>query len=525
MRALLLAVVYVCIAASAQAAGTLRRSNHFEPASLDPHKISTVYERFIVQDLFEGLTEPGPDEQPRPGVAQSWTVSPDGKTWTFILRTGLKWSDGAPITVDDVVFSFRRFLDPKTAGELASTMYAIKNARLVNTGKLPVEQLGVAAPKPDTVVFTLEYPAPYLAALLANGTSSIVPKHVITKRGDDWIKPGNAVSNGAFMLKEWIPNGGITLARNPNYREPASLDQVVYEPTEDLDAALTRFKAGGLDIQFEFPSTQTEILRRDMATQTRAVPGQLTFYLPLNLNNPKLKDVRVRRALSLAVDRDLLVTKVTRSGERPAYTYVPPSIPGYTPVTLPDLPATMPERLAKARALLTEAGVTPTSPLRLTYTHGNTSDRKRIAVAIAAMWKPLGVIVSLEGLEGKVMFGNLREGNFETAYVGWQADYPDAASFLTPLLSTNVVGNYSRYSNTAYDALINKAAATAEPATRLALLREAELMMIQDQPMIPLYTGVNRELVSPRVGGWQPNPSAIHLSRFLSVDPGAPAPR
>jgi oligopeptide transport system substrate-binding protein len=525
MRALLLAIVCAWVAVSAQAAGTLRRGNHFEPSSLDPHKISTVYERFIVQDLFEGLTEPGPDEQPRPGVAQSWTVSADGKTWTFILRPGLKWSDGAPITVDDVVFSFRRFLDPKTAGELASTMYAIKNARLVNTGKLPVEQLGVAAPKSDTIVFTLEYPAPYLAALLANGTSSIVPKHVIAKFGDDWIKPGNAVSNGAFVLKAWIPNGGITLVRNPNYREPPSLDSVVYEPTEDLDAALTRFKAGGLDIQFEFPSNQTDILKRDMPTQTKVVPGQLTYYLPLNLKNPKLKDVRVRRALSLAVDRAVLVSKVTRSGELTADTYVPPSLPGYTPVAIPDFPPTMPERLAKARALLTEAGVTPATPLRLTYTHGNTSDRKRIAVAIAAMWKPLGVIVSLEGLEGKVMFGNLREGNFEAAYVGWQADYPDAASFLTPLLSTNVVGNYSRYDNPTYDALINKAAATADSATRLALMREAELMMIQDQPMIPLYTGVNRELVSPRVHGWQPNPSAIHLSRFLSVDPGSPTPR
>ena len=522
MRALLAVIACFLIAAPADAAGSLRRGNLAEPTTLDPHKFNSIYENFLAVDLFEGLTTAAPDGKPMPAVAQSWSVSADGMTWTFKLRPGLRWSDGVPITVQDVIFSFRRILDPKTAGQLASSFYVLKNARQVNGGALPAEELGISSSSPDTVVIALEQPAPYLSALFTSGTAAIVPRHVVEKFGDDWVKAEHFVSNGAFTLKRWISHGGITFARNPNFHTPAVLDEVIYEPTDDMEAAVTRFRAGGLDMQFEFPSIRSESFRKEMPAATKIVPAQLTFELQLNNTVPKLKDARVRRALSLAIDRDLLVTRVTRGGEIASMTYVPPTIPDYTPPEAPMQALSIQDRLTKAKSLLAEAGYTAEKPLRLTYSFTNNTDRKRIAVAISAMWKQIGVDVALHGLEGKVLFSNLRAGDFEVGFMGSTADYPDAASFLTSLLSTEPGINYSRYNSAAYDALIARAGVAPDARVRADLLRQAEALMLEDQPLIPLYAGVNRELVSPRVHGWEPNPSAIHLSRYLSIDPIAP---
>jgi oligopeptide transport system substrate-binding protein len=360
---------------------------------------------------------------------------------------------------------------------------------------------------------------------MSSSTGSIVPRHVVEKFGDDWIKPENFVSNGAYLLKAWIPNGGITLVRNPNYREPPSLDTVIFEPTDDIDAAVTRFRGGGLDMQFEFPSARTAELRRVMPAETKVEPATLTFYLTLNLRNPKFKDVRVRKALSLAIDRDLLVSKVLRGGETPLMTLVPPTIPGYRTPVVPEQSLSMPERLARARALLAEAGITPDHPLRFTYSHGANSDRKRIAVAIAAMWKPLGVVASLQGMEGKVLFSNLHEGDYEIGYLGGSADYPDAASFLTGQLSYEPSGNYARYNSPVYDGLVERAEEMADAKSRAEVLGQAETEMIKDQPIIPLFEGVTRELVAQYVHGWQPSPTAVHLSRYLSIDQTGLAPQ
>lgn len=504
---------------AAAAEGTLKRGNRYEPASLDPHKINTGYERNIVQDLFEGLTVYDAEGHPGPGLAASWATSPDGKTYTFRLRPNLTWSDGAPLTAADAVFSLRRLMEPKTAAHYAQLLYLMKNGRAVNTGAATSDTLGVAAPDPATVIIELDSPAPYLPELLANSFAAVLPRHVIMKQPDTWTKPGVMVSSGAFTLESWEPQNRIVLAHNPRFYDAAAskLARVIYVPTADLAAGLARFRAGELDMQLDFPVAQVDALRAEMAIETRLTPSLLTYYLALNTTAPKLGDPRVRRALSLAVDRDILTTKVLRAGEQPAYSFVPPDVAAYAPARV-DFAATAPDvRLAEAKRLLAEAGYTADNPLKLTYSHSSNLDLRRIAVIVAGMWKRAGVETSLHNTEGKVHFANLRQGAYEVAFVGWSADFNDASSFLYVLQSSSVNSNYSRYRSAAFDGLMTKAANMENAGARAQLMRQAEEIAMTDQPVIPLYFGVTKSLVSQRVIGWRANAVDVHLSRYLSV--------
>lgn len=501
------------------AEGTLRRGNRFEPASLDPHKIKTDYESAIVHDLFEGLTTYDAEGNPGPGLAASWSQSPDGLRYTFRLRPGLVWSDGMPITAEDAVFSLRRLMEPKTAANYAQLMYLLRNGRAVNTGAMPPDALGVSAPDAATVMLELETPAPFLPEILANAFAVFVPRHVLAKYGDGWTRPGVMVSNGAFTLETWEPQSRIVLAHNPRFYAAATslLARVIYVPTEDLASGLARFRSGQLDMQLDFPVAQVGALRADMPDEVRLTPSLLTYYLTLNTQNPKFADNRVRRALSLAVDREVLTAKVLRAGEQPAYSFVPPSVAVYRPARM-DFADTAPDiRLAEARRLLAEAGYTPDAPLTVTYSHSSNLDLRRIAVIIAGMWKRVGVETRLHNTEGKVHFSNLRQGEYEAAFVGWSADFNDASSFLYVLQSDSVNSNYSRYNNPAYDALMTRAAAMENASARAELLRQAEEIAMRDLPIIPLYFGVTKSLVSQRVIGWRANAVDVHLSRYLSV--------
>ncbi len=514
-----LILVLLMVSAASVQAETLRRGIRYEPATLDPHKYNTHYEAGIIHDLFEGLVTVDADGKPAPGVASKWTPSANGLTWTFVLRPDLKWSDGTPFTAADVTHSFRRLLNPKTAATFAPLFYVIKNARAVNTGKAAPDMLGVTAPSPTAIEIQLENPTPYLPELLANAFASIVPEHAITKFGDAWIKPDNAVSNGAFVLKEWTPQNRIVLAPNPNYREAAKtkLDGVVYFPSADLDSAATRFRAGELDVQSDFPTSRRESLQSEMPNAVHLDPALETFYLALNTSNPKLSDRRVRMALSLALDRDVLTDKVMRDGARAAHSLVPPAVKDYVPALTDFRTESMATRLERARGLLAEVGYGPDKPLAIAFTHSTVGEIKRLAVAIAAMLKPINVEVFLLGTEGKVMFANMRQGNYEMAYAGWSADFDDPASFLY-LLQSGVASNYSRYSNPAYDALLTKAAKTGDRKARSELLHQAEAIAIADMPILPIAFGVSKALVAPQVKGWHPNASDVHLSRYLTID-------
>jgi oligopeptide transport system substrate-binding protein len=507
------------VSAARAAEGTLRRGNRYEPASLDPHKINTQYESNIVADLFEGLVTYDVEGRPVPGVAESWIVGEDARRYTFRLRAKLAWSDGAPLTAEDVVYTFRRLMNPNTAANYAQLMYLIKNGRAVNTGAMPVDSLGVSAIDAQTVVMELESPAPYLPEILANAFAAMVPRHAIAKHGDVWAKPGTIVSNGAFTLDTWKPQDHIALAHNPRFHGAgeSTLARVVYVPTADLASGLARFRAGELDMQLDFPVSQIDKLRAEMSLETKLTPSLLTYYLALNTGLPKFADAKVRRALSLAVDRDILAAKVLRAGEQPALSFVPPATANYQPSSIIGAAQPADVRLAEARRLLAEAGYGPERPLKLTYSHSSNLELRRIAVVIAGMWKRAGVEASLFNTEGKVHFANLREGNYEAAFVGWSADFNDASSFLYVLESRAVNSNYSRYHNPEFESLMARAALMENAGVRANLLRQAEAVAMNDQPVIPLYFGVTKDLVSQHVIGWRPNPIGMHLSRYLSV--------
>lgn len=519
IRSALAAVAVMLLAYDAAAQSVLRRGNRYEPASLDPHLVQTQYESAVVYDLFEGLATRGPDGQPVPAVAESWHVSPDGKRWTFKLRDGLTWSDGAPLTADDVVFTFRRLLDPGTAGQYAQLMYVVTGAEAVNSGQQPIETLGVTAPDPRSVVMDLVNPAPFLVELLANAFASIVPRHAIAAAGDDWAAPGKMVGNGAFTLTEWQPQSQIVIERNPRFHDAdgVKLDRVIYAPTADLTSAVSRFRAGELDMQFEFPSAQTEFLRRELPAETRIGPSLLTYYLAVNGENPKFVDPRVRRALSLAIDRETLVGRVLKSGESAAHSFVAPGTAGYAPPDAPDAKLSAEARLAEAKRLLSDAGYGPDRPLKVVYSHSANEDIRRTAVAIAAMWKRAGIETELLNREGKVHFAALKSGDFEVGFVGWTADYNDAATFLYVLRSESVNSNYARYRNPAFDRLMAAADREADAVQRIALMREAEAVALTDQAIVPLYHGVTKNLVAARVSGFSPNPVDFYPSRYLSI--------
>lgn len=512
-------IAFFAWAFAAQAEAVLVRGNHQDPASLDPHRISTVYESSIVLDLFEGLTAPDAAGAPGAGVAQSWSVSGDGLTWTFTLWPDLKWSDGAPLLSDDVVFSFRRLLTPATASQYPYLFYAVKNAVAVNRGEVAPDMLGVSALDANTVVVQLESPVPFLPELLSNAFAAIVPSHTIKAHGDGWVSPGVMVSNGAFSLEEFKPQDRVDLTRNPHFRDAQSvaLDGVVYLPTEDQSAAVARFRAGGLDTSLEFPTSRTPWLLENLPDETRIAEYLITFYLSFNTQHPALSDSRVRRALSLAIDRETIASRVLRSGERPAYTLVPPSVSGYTPPQVLDSRKPKADRIAEAKSLLADAGYGPEKRLSLTYSLSSAEDRRRVAAAISAMWRPLGVDVSLNNTEGKVLFARLRTGDFQIGYAGWAADVNDAGNFLAILDSRAKNSNYARFNNMTYDALLDQAGATVNPEARAVVLAEAEALMLSESPIAPLFYGVSKNLVGLHVSGWVDNPRDVHLSRYVNV--------
>jgi oligopeptide transport system substrate-binding protein len=487
--------------------------------------VSTVYENNIVLDLFEGLTTVDAAGRPIPGVAESWSLSDDGLTWTFTLRPDLKWSDGEPLTADDVVYSFQRLMDPATASQYPYLLYALQNAETINAGEAAPSTLGVEATEPLEVVLRFSTPVTYLLELLSNGFAVVVPRHAIARYGEKWAAPSVMVSNGAFVLDGWRPQDRVDLVRNANYREAESntLSRVIYMPTEDQSAAVARFRSGELDTNLEFPTARTAWLQENLPNETRIAPYLITFYLSFNTSRLPLSDVRVRRALSLAIDRHTLAERVLRSGEQAASTFVPPYVSNYQPPDLEVSSLSMEERLHKSRALLSEAGFGPSNPLRLTYSLSSAEDRMRVAAAVIAMWRELGVRVSLYNTESKILFSRLRSGDFEIGYAGWAADVNDADNFLSILHSRATNSNYARFNNGEYDDLLDQASSTIDSRLRLSLLSKAESLLMLETPIAPLFHGVSKNLVGRHVEGWVDNSRDAHLSRYLTlvVEPGA----
>src|SRR5215472_1640615 len=498
----------------------LRIANQGEPETLDPQKTSTVVKSNVLRNLFEGLVVMDPKGNVAPGVAESWNASEDGITYTFKLRANAKWSNGDPVTASDFVFSLRRIQDPKTKSQYAEVLYPIKNAEEVNTGKAELSTLGVEAIDAKTLKITLKSPTPYFLQLLTHQTGLPVNEKVVTALGDEWVKPGKMVSNGAYKLDDVKPSAYIKIVKNPNYWNAGkvAIDTVMFDPSEDRAAVLKRYRAGEFDIVYgDLPNDQLAWLRENMPKELHIAPYAGIYYYTFNTAKPPLNDQRVRQALSMAVNREVLVEKITLAGELPGYGFVPDGISNYKSQSVSWAKPSQDQKDAEALKLMKEAGYGPDKPLKLQLAYNTSENHKKIAVAIAAMWKKLGVDVDLVNTELKVHYANLRQGDFQVGRAGWIADYNDAQNFLFLAQTSTKQQNYAKFSNPEYDKLMDQAAITGDTDKRAGLLQQAETILIKELPVLPIYFYVSKNLVSTKVKGWEDNPFNVVYVRNLSL--------
>lgn len=516
-----LTATFASVAEVAPSPVVIHRGNLAEPDTLDPQKWFTTYESEILRDLFMGLLQLDSDAKEIPGAAQSWDISPDGLTLTFHLRPDGKWSDGAPVTADDFVTGFHRCMDPKTASPYANFGYVIRNAKPVAEGKLPVDQLGVRAVDPLTFEITLERPSQtFLWLLAAYPNFTAVPTHIFKEKGDGWVAPGAMVSNGPYALSAWIPNDYVLLTKNPQFFDAAAvqIDKVFYEPTDDDGAAVKQFRAGELDLNLRFPPGLYQMLKRERPEQTLTTPASWIGYTVFNHSDPRFADKRVRRALSIALDRETIAAKVLNNGELPAWSFVPPMTRDFRSSGAGDFSAMpMADRQAEARRLLAEAGYGPDKPLGFTFQHRIGEANKRVALAMRDMWNAVGVKVSLQPTEVKVHYARLREKAFEVADGGWSAP-PDAEFFVYLLRSDSVEVNFGGWHNAEYDRLVDLGNAERDLAKRGEYYRAAEKIALDDAAMIPVYIPVERALVQTWVKGFKQTAINVHPTRWLRIE-------
>ena len=509
------------LAGSALAEMVYHRGNAGDPETLDPHRHSLRLETHILNDLYEGLTTYDAGGQIIPGVAERWDISEDGTVYRFYFRDDAKWSNGEPVTASDFVFSLRRIADPATAAKYISVLYPIKNVRDINSGKLALSMLGVKAIDDRTLEITLEAPTPYLLELLANPAAMPVYPPGVRQYGDDFVKPGHMVSNGAYMLEDSVPNAETTLVRNPYFHdaENVAIDKVVFYPIDDQSAALRRFVAGELDSNYGAPLEQAKWMRENIGDQLRIFPWLSIYYYAVNTAKPPFDDQRVRQALSMAIDRKFLSQKIWNGAMIPGYSFVPPGIPNYgEPVMLDYKDQPMSDRERAAIALLEQAGYGPDHPLKVTLRYNTDENHKNTAVAIADMWKTINVETTLINADIATHYAILKNrDDFDIARASWSTDYADAQGFLFLLQSSNTGLNFSRYANPAFDVLMDEAAKIADPEKRRAMLHQAEAMIERDEPNLSLLYYSSQNLVSDALKGWRDNVIDTHLSRWMSI--------
>ena len=497
-----------------------RRGNGAEPETLDPHRATSVTSSNITRDLFEGLTEMAPDGSLLPGAASGWTISEDGLTYTFTLRPEARWSNGEPVTATDWVYSFRRAVDPATLSDYSAILYPIAGARAIVAGEAAPETLAVTAADEYTLEIRLAAPTPYFLGLLTHSMAYPVYRPALEQHGERHARAGTLVSNGAYRLADWTVQSHIRAERNPHYWNNANttIDEVWYYPIDNQDAELRRYRAGELDLTEKLPNRQIDWVRRNLADELVIAPYFATYFLGLNVTRPPFIDnPKLRLALSMAIDREVLTGRITGAGELPAYGFVPP-LPGY-PGQQPDWASwTQDQREAEARRLYTEAGYSRERPLTVELMYNTDENHRRNMGAIAAMWKDvLGVETRLSNQEWKVFLQTRREKRQTQAFrAGWIGDYLDPFTFIE-LMHSQFGVNDSGYNNPAYDALADQAAAEVDPERRRALLEQAEQILLADQPVIPLYFYVTARLVKPWVGGYQPNLMDQHYTKNLQI--------
>ena len=502
--------------------GILHLSIGSEPSDLDPQTVTGTGDAQIIQALFEPLVsyETG-TLAPVPALAERWEISADGLTYTFHLRHDAKWSNGDPVTAQDCVDSWRRILTPSLAADYAYFLYLLRGAEDFNKGRsADFSNVGAVARDARTLVVTLTHPAPYFLQILLNSPWRPIHLRSIAAVGDPynrstkWTLPGALVSSGPFVLKEWSLNRRVIVEKSPTYYDSAKvrLNALHFYPIDNIDAEERAFRAGQLHMTWALPLSKVVPLQREKSPALRIDPFLETYFFRLNVRKAPLDDVRIRRALSLAIDRDAIATKILPGGRQPAPTFVSPLLVGYTP---PARKAYDPEA---ARRLLAEAGHARGAglpPIEILY--NNSEILRLVGEAIQQMWsRELGVEVRLSNQEKKVVFANRRAGDYQVLLGSWTADYLDATTFLDMWLSDSG-NNHPGWKDPAYDALAARALTIADPNARAAVLAEAETLVLDAAPIIPIYFNTHVYLLNPSVQGWQPTPMDHTDYRYVSL--------
>ncbi len=484
------------------------RGNGAEPATLDPHKVEGVPASNVLRDLFEGLMTQDADGKLVPGVATGWE-SADNQVYVFTLRKDAQWSNGEPLTAADFVYSFQRVVDPKTASPYAwyMEMTHMANAAAIIKGEKPPTDLGVKALDDYTLAITLDAPVPYFINMTAHTTLQPVHKATVEQYGDKWTAPDNMVSNGAYQLANWVVNEKIELVRNTHYWNNAKtvINKVTFLPIESQVTDMNRFLAGETTMTYEMPNEHFKRLQKEQPAAVKVTPNLCTYYYEFNNKKAPFDDVRVRTALAYAVDRDIITQAVVGKGELPAYNFAHQNVAGLK-FDLPDYAKmTQAERDSKAQELLKAAGFGPDKPLSFTLLYNTSDNHKKIATAVAAIWKKsLGVDVKLENQEWKTFLETRRSGQYEVSRAGWCGDYNEASTFLS-LMQSNNDSNYMKYASPAYDGLMAAALKSTSVEERADHYRQAEALLAKDMPVAPVYHYVNARLVKPNLGGYPMN--------------------
>jgi oligopeptide transport system substrate-binding protein len=505
----------------ATASQELRRGNGPEPDSIDPQLARMEAAMTILRDCYEGLVSMAPDGSTIPGVAESWFVSEDGRSYTFKLRSNARWSNGDPVVAEDFAFAFRRLVNPKTASQYALMLEPVVNATDIVAGRKPPETLGVSAPDDATLVVQLSEPSTYFLAMLSHPSTFPVHRATLAAKPQDFSKPGIAVTNGAFVPMDWQIGSHIDAVRNTHYWNDAAtrLASVRYVHVADPTTELTRFRAGDLDVTYTVPPGELRRLEKELPGQLHVAPHVGVYYYGFALDLLPFKDAKaLRRALAMAVDRDVLTAQVLGDGERPAYSWVPPGIAGYEPQTFAWASLSREARLAEARRLYAEAGYSKEHPLVVELRTSKSPVHDRIALAITSMWKEaLGAKVSFRSEDFRVLKQAIDARETALFRGSWIGDYNDAYSFLQVLKGGFGI-NLPRYSNDTYDqALADAARSSGE--VRVQYLSTAERQLLDDVPLIPLYFYVSKHLVAPRVQGWYGNVMNVTYSKDLALSP------
>lgn len=504
---------------------TLTRSLRGDPESLDPHLTIDMPGDHVTRELFEGLVTQDIQGNIIPGQASHWTVSKDHKTWTFHLRKGLTWSDGTPLTAADFEYSFKRLANPNTAstyGWYLGSM-GVRNATEVVKGDKPVSTLGVKAGSENTLTLELSEPAPYLLAMLTHRSLYPVPRHTIEKHGKDWITSDNIVVNGPYILSKRVLLERMELKRNPSYwnNEKTVIEKVTFLPLESEVSALNRYRTHEIDIVYNIPTSHYRKLQAEMPNELKSTPSLATYYLTFNTREKPFDDVRVRKALSYTINRDLITQNVLGQGQATAYTFTPNIVTGFTPPTPEYQKLSQQERVAEARKLLAEAGFSSQKPLEFSYMFNATDANRFIAVALQEMWQTkLPVKVTLQSQEWSSYLQNKRDGKYQAARALWGGDFNDAITMLdmnTPKHSNNS----SFFNNSNYNQLLKQASKILNDKKRNELYAKAELILAEEMPIAPIYWNSNNYLIKPDLRGvsYQNPEGRIFAREIYRVDP------